>query len=310
MTVTKTLLAALAAAAFSGPALAGPIVIAGTDADDHGSFNGTVNTTGWLFMQRAFENLAPAVSNGSKVAVCIGCNGSTAQSAFNSAINQSTLIGAGWTTANLTSTADISGFFDGTGARNTTNSGILYMPTVSGNVGGGIDDTQLRIVNLNGAAINNFTVGGGGLFTQEQANSSIGYGWLTSLLPGIVVNGDNNGAPFDSGTLNLTAAGTAAFPGLTNADLSNATPWHAYFSGNFGSLSTLVTGPIGRPSSALGAVVLGGGGGGAIICGTPGAPACPPIPGVPEPGVWMLMIAGFGFVGAAMRPTGRRFATA
>lgn len=303
------------AALVAGPAVAGPIIIAGTDADDHGSASATANSTGWLFMQRAFENLAPAVSNGSKVAVCIGCNGSTATAAFNSAVGKSSIASAGWSTESLTSITDITNFFNGTGFRNTNNSGILYMPTVSSNVAGGITNSQLQIVNANGTAINNFTIAGGGLFTQEQANSSIGYGWLSSLLPGIVVNGDNNGARFDSGQLNLTAAGTAAFPGLTDNDLSNATPWHAYFTGNFGSLSTLVTGPIDDDDAGFGlddfgSVVLGGGRGGAIVCGQPGAPACPPTSDVPEPETWVLMIAGFGLVGAAMRRSVRTFATA
>lgn len=293
----------------AGPALAGPIIIAGTDADDHGFESSNANQTGWLFMQRAFENLGSSVSNGSKVAVCIGCNGSQAQSAFDSAFQKSSLVGAGWTSANLTSLSDITGFFNGTGARNTGNTGILYMPTVASNVGGGINDSQLGIVNGFGSVINNFTIAGGGLFTQEQANSSIGYGWLNSLLPGLVVNGDNNGAFFNSGSLTLTADGTAAFPGLTNSDLSNATPWHAFFTGNFGSLSTLVTGPAdlnGDFVLDIGAVVLGGGRGGAIVCGTPGAPACPPTGGVPEPSTWVMLIAGFGLVGTAMRRVARR----
>jgi len=287
------------AASAAVPVVAGPIIIAGTDADDHGFASGGVNETGWFFMQRAFENLAPAVSNGNKVAVCIGCNGSQAQSAFDSAVALSSLVGSGWSTANLTSLADISGFFDGTGSRNTGNSGILYMPTVSSNVGGGINDSQLGIVNGFGSVINNFIIAGGGLFTQEQANSGIGYGWLTSLLPGISVNGDNNGSPFNASSLTLTPAGTAAFPGLTDSIISAATPWHAYFTGNFGSLTTLVTGPI--ANNAPGSVVLGGGAGGAIICGTPGAPACPVDPTVPEPSSWVMLIAGFGLVGTMMR---------
>ena len=37
--------------------------------------------------------------------------------------------------------------------------------------------------------------------------------------------------------ITLTAAGGTAFPGLTNADLAGADPWHNYFSGNLGGLS-------------------------------------------------------------------------
>jgi hypothetical protein len=282
-------------------ATAGPVIIAGTDADDHGFATGTTNMTGWLFMQKAFENIAGQVSNGRNSIVCLGCNGSQAGAAFDSSTQNSALTGS-WTFANLTSLSDISGFFDGTGAVNIGNAGIIYMPTVESNIIGGISDAQLALVNAQGAALNSYLAAGGGLFTQEQANSAIGYGWLTSLLPGLIVQGDNGGPSTDTSQLTLTAAGNAAFPGLTNADASNATPWHAWFSGNFGGLQTLITGPIFNDAGGTfpGAVVLGGGAGTVISCGSPGQPACD----VPEPDSLPLM--GFGLLGMvyAMR---RRF---
>ncbi len=269
-------LATFSTLAMASAAQAGPIIIAGTDADDHGFVSGTTNNQGWLFMQKAFESMAPNVTNTNKTVVCIGCNGSTASAALASAVNNSALGAGGWTVVTLTSSADITNFFNGTGATNLSNAGIIYMPTVASNISGGINDTQLAIVNGQGAALDTFVAGGGGLFTQEQANSTIGYGWLSSLLTGLTIHGDNDGFSFSSGTLTLTAAGTAAFPGLTDADISAGTPWHGFFTGPLGALVPLVTGPadgnLDRVQAAgeVGWVVLGGNiSGGGIITGAP-----------------------------------------
>lgn len=288
----KNLTTALIAACLCSSALAGPIIIAGTDADDHGTASGGANLTGWLFMQKAFENMAPSVTNGSTTAVCLGCNSSTALNAFNSAFGLSTNL-AGWTTVSLTTTTAITNFFNGTGTNNINNTGIVYMPTVSSNVTGGITDAQLTIVNANASVLNSFVGNGGGLFTQEQANSSIGYGWLTALLPSIQVHGDNDSSIFNSTSLTLTTDGNAAFPGLTNSDLSNATPWHAFFTGSgLGGLDILVTGPGATPGSTTGlipqAVVLGANTGGSIT--DPGGT-------VPEPAT--LTLTGIALAGLA-----------
>jgi hypothetical protein len=288
MNMTKLLAVkvALLSLCFSTAAMAGPIIIAGTDADDHGFFNGAQNVTGWAFMQKAFENIGGAVTNGQKSIVCIGCNGSQASAAFNSATGLANL--GGWSFFSLSSTAQIAGFFDGSGVRNVNNTGIVYMPTVVSNVGGGIDDSQLAVVNGNGTVLNNFVAAGGGLFTQEQANSTIGYGWLQSLSPGFTVLGDNTGGIANSNQLQLTAAGSAAFPGLTNADLSNATPWHAWFD-NYGGLQALAVGD--GDGGFNDAVIIGGGVGAVLACGTQGQPPC----AVPEPAP--LSLLGLGVLG-------------
>jgi hypothetical protein len=296
MKILKLLSVKVFAALFlccSTAAMAGPIIIAGTDADDHGFFNGAVNQTGWAFMESAFENVAGAVSNGNQTVVCIGCNGSQALNAFNSSTTLSTLAGT-WSFYSVTSLVDITNFFNGTGTRNLSNTGVIYMPTVENNVGGGITDQQLAIVNANGSALNNFVAAGGGLFTQEQANSSIGYGWLTSLIPGLTVLGDNTGGIVDSINLQLTAAGSTAFPGLTSSDMTNATPWHAWFE-NFGILGVLAVGDGNGIGGFNDAVVIGGGARAVLACGTPGQPACPVS--VPEPGPLALLAIGvLGFL--------------
>jgi cysteine-rich repeat protein len=234
------------------PPLGGPVIIGGDDADDHGSSSGTQNFNGWLYTQKAFENIGPAVANPNKVAVCIGCNGGGASGAFESGFDLSTLPAAGWTRATLTATADIAAFFAGTGALHVGTAGIIYMPTDSSNVSGGITTAQVSVVNGAAAAIASFVASGGGLFTHDQSLIPGGFGWLTTLIPGLVRNDPSSCNDLN---LDITASGQAAFPGLTNSDVDNATPWHSYFTGSFAGLDVLITGPC---ASGAEAVVLGG----------------------------------------------------
>ena len=99
-------------------ALGGPVLIGGDDADDHGSFDGLNNQTGWLYIEDGFNTLGPNVSNGNTVAVCLGCNGSGASGGFESGFDLSNLPGLGWTRVTLTVVADITAFFDGSGVTN------------------------------------------------------------------------------------------------------------------------------------------------------------------------------------------------
>lgn len=270
---TKHIFASAAIAgvmAFSGSAVAGPFILAGTDADDHGFFDGTNNQDGWFFMQRALENLSTAASltNTLKRVVNLGSS-SSALAAATSAFNQSSLATSGWTFVNVDTDAAITSFFDGSGTDNINNTSLIMMDS-GNNVGGGSSNSERAIFTANATVIDTFLGAGGGLFSQAN-----GYGWVSALLPSLTVNaGQSSG-------ISLTAAGSAAFPSLTNADLS-AGPYHNEFT-NIGALTVL------GEETATGDFVIIGSSGGSVSAPTP----------VPEPGmiaIFAIGLAGLGFV--------------
>jgi hypothetical protein len=270
-----TLIAASGFALFSltSSTLAGPFILSGTDSDDHGSASATANLNGWLFMQKAIQNIATGVTNGNKSIAVLG-SASTALAAAQSAFNFSGLSAAGWTLTVVDTAANLTNFFNGTAAYNISNAGILMMDSSSSNVSGGADAAELGVFTTNALTIDAYLGAGGGLFSQ--AND---FGWASALLPSLVtvdLGGGGNGDP-----LSLTAAGNAAFPGLTNGDLSTG-PYHNIF-----------TNPAGLPILAVNtqnqAVIIGAFG---------GTVTNPNPPGVPDSGATIAML-GLAFTGIA-----------
>ncbi|WP_114971858.1 PEP-CTERM sorting domain-containing protein [Rhodoferax ferrireducens] len=294
----KSLVSAVALALAGTTVLAGPVIIDGTDANDHGFASGSANFSGWLYMQRALENLAATVNpSATKVVVDLGTTGSQAGAAILSAFNLSSLPGSGWTLLNVDGAAAISAHL---ASLSTANTGILYLPTF-GNSGGDLTSAEMAAINAGAASINTFVGGagtplnGGGLFSMGESGTGA-YGWLTTLIPGIIATDVGGGG---IGTnITLTAAGSTAFAGgLTDSDLAGADPWHGHFSGDLGGLSVLGVALQGATSRN---VIIGGGAGTVIGCGQPGQVACPNS--VPEPETLPLVaIAGLAMLFNGLR---------
>lgn len=261
-----------------GSASAGPFILDLTDADDHGGASATENLTGWKYMQRVLENLAPGVTNGNKTVVNLGSSPGEALNAQNSAFGKSTLPGMGWSFTNIDGAAAITSFFDGSGATTIADAGIITIDSGS-NVGGGISSAEIGVLNANASKIDNFLGGGGGLHSMAEGGAGQ-YGWLSTLLPGLTFTTAGGSG------LTLTPDGQAAFPGLTNADLS-AGPFHGAWTAGLGGLSVLFVDGNQR------AVGIGSSGGSVT---NPGNPS------VPEPSA--LLLLGFGLLPLAW--AGRR----
>lgn len=139
----------------------------------------------------------------------------------------------------ITTSAELNTFFSTTVS--TTPPRMLWIP----------DDwsrssTVNSVLTTNAEKIADFVNSGGGLFASHNS-----YGWLTALLPSAVYNnGGCNGGP------DATSDGTTDF-GLTNSIV--AACWHGYFTGNVGTLKTLVDYPYPALSSPRRAVSIGGG---------------------------------------------------
>lgn len=216
----------------------GPIVLDGMDPVCHSGYEST-----GLYIARVLKKVHDGATNPNNGHIAIlGSNGG----------NNS--CGASWTTKLTqytsefgttpvvdfyTTSAQITSFFDST--ITSAQPALIWIP-----------DNWSRsaateaIFTTNAEKIADFVNSGGGLFANMGT-----YGWLTALLPNAVYNnGGCNGGP------------EATADGISDFSLNNtivAACWHGYFTGNVGTLKTLVDYPYPTMSSTRKAVSIGGG---------------------------------------------------
>ncbi len=286
---------------FCGMTQAGSVVLIGSDVDDHGTINASgQNVDGWLVMQRSLEALARSVNTSqpgfTRVVVDLGSSqvgpaGRTARDAINSAFSNSLLPSLGWTLVHIDDAPLVASWLDNI---STSNTGILFMPSF-GTTSGGLDSFEMEAINARAGKIANFVSGvtdptaGGGLLSLSQTGGDPtfgdqGYAWLSSLIPGIIVQDRLAGGV--NTPMSLTAAGIAALTDIS-ADAARAVPWHNDFRGNLGGLDIFGLGAEVNDPNTQRNIILGGG----IL------PAATPIPEPPSAILLALgLLLGAGFL--------------
>ncbi len=228
--------------------LGGPVILGGDDLTDHGSVDGGGNALeGWLYIQRAIENIGPNVTrsgNDGSIAALGSAAGSVATSGDAGAAIDLAGSKTVRTVTHYEGATAIDTFFTDL-ASSAADPAIIHL--AGSGASNDFDGAEETAITAHATEIAAFVSSGGGLLSHGTF-----YGWLTALLPGastVVTSG---------GGLYFTADGLADLPSLTAPDI-NAGPWHNYFEGDLGGLKVLV-----RSSAVLdsndedAAVIIGG----------------------------------------------------
>jgi hypothetical protein len=199
-----------------------------------------LNQGGFLFIQDGFDRLGPLVANGQTLAVCLGCNGTTASEGFEASFDESMLPALGWTRTTITDLAAIADFLLGQSAPSIEDTGIIYLPSQEADMPHqGIYPEQVAVLNLHKSVLGPFVANGGGIFALNQAEVDGGFAWLDEVVPGASARTADTCLE----ELELTPPGMQTFPSVDDATLETFDHHTSgYLLGTFGSLVVLANG--------------------------------------------------------------------
>lgn len=224
----------------------GPIVLDGMDPVCHAAYNENTDQYIAKVLKSVYDQSTMPANNG-KIAILGtgtspgGCGGNWTTLLTTKFLTQFGTLSSGLQpqVEFINTTSQLNTFF--TTGITSSPPRIIWIPDDWGRSG-----AVNSLFTTNAEKIADFVNSGGGLFSSYNP-----YGWLTALLPSAVFNdGGCNGGP------EATSDGIADF-GLSNTIV--AACWHGYFTGNVGTLKTLVDYPYPSPTSTRKAVSIGGG---------------------------------------------------
>jgi hypothetical protein len=309
---------------------AGTVIIDGTDANEHGSFDAAnqVNLEGWLYIEKALDNIGPNVTNGNRVIVALGATPSTvafggAGAAIYYAFQAVEPAGPGLEPGLHRQrpvrhddrrpeqqrperhrrvpprpARHAQGYGSATGTAvvqvpnvRLSDTGILYVTTAN-NASGDIDNAELAIINNHGLDIASFVNGGGGLFSHAESAGS-------TFVP---IAAAPNGATEVGNTVTIT---TASAHGLRAGQVVTITGFGsggiaAGYRGTFtvASVPSPTTFTYTNPTSGLPPS-----GGGFVL--VPGQAAYGWLTSI-FPGIGVVQESAFSLTGVTVTPQGRR----
>lgn len=224
----------------------GPIVLDGMDPVCHAAYNENTDQYIAKVLKSVYDQSTMPANNG-KIAILGtgtspgGCGGDWTTLLTTKFLTQFGTLSSGLQpqVEFINTTSQLNTFF--TTGITSSPPRIIWIPDDWGRSG-----AVNSLFTTNAEKIADFVNSGGGLFSSYNP-----YGWLTALLPSAVFNdGGCNGGP------EATSDGIADF-GLSNTIV--AACWHGYFTGNVGTLKTLVDYPYPSSSDTRKAVSIGGG---------------------------------------------------